>query len=87
MFSQLGRAEHADQETMNRYVTPGLLLFYRPLTHRTRTRLVGLAALTGVVTSEALYHSTTQLKAQASTFMAALFVPIRDVEVSVLNEE
>jgi protein EFR3 len=52
-----------------------------------RTRLVGLAALTSVVTSEALYHSIPQLKVQASIFMASLVVPLLEVEVSSLNRE
>ncbi|EKM59162.1 uncharacterized protein PHACADRAFT_181156 [Phanerochaete carnosa HHB-10118-sp] len=52
-----------------------------------RTRLIGLAALTGVVTSEALYHSTQQLKAQVSIFMVALIAPLLLVEVSALDHE
>ncbi|KAI0347191.1 hypothetical protein BDW22DRAFT_1351558 [Trametopsis cervina] len=52
-----------------------------------RTRLVGLAALIGVVTSEALYNSTTQLKMQISTFIPALLIPLTDVEISVLEHE
>lgn len=51
-----------------------------------RTRLVGLAALTGVVTSEALYHSTQQLKAQVSIFMVSLFTPLLLVEVLALDD-
>lgn len=51
------------------------------------TRLVGLAALTGVVTSEALYNSTTQLKAQISTFMPALLIPLLETDVSTLDAE
>lgn len=52
-----------------------------------RTRLVGLAALTAVVTSEALYHSTQQLKAQVSVFMVALVAPLLLVEVLALDQE
>ncbi|GJE84131.1 hypothetical protein PsYK624_002070 [Phanerochaete sordida] len=52
-----------------------------------RTRLVGLAALTGVVTSEALYHSTQQLKTQVSIFMAAFVAPLLVVEVLSLDQE
>ncbi|KAI0701799.1 hypothetical protein BC835DRAFT_1411283 [Cytidiella melzeri] len=52
-----------------------------------RTRLVGLAALTGVVTSDALYNSTTQLKMQISTLIPALLIPLLDGEISVLDHE
>ncbi|KAJ3551342.1 hypothetical protein NM688_g4760 [Phlebia brevispora] len=54
---------------------------------RNRTRLVGLAALTGVVTSEALYHSSTQLRAQVTTFVPAIVRPLLEVEVETLDHE
>ncbi|PSS05382.1 hypothetical protein PHLCEN_2v3871 [Hermanssonia centrifuga] len=54
---------------------------------RNRTRLVGLATLTGVVTSEALYHSPTQFKAQVTTLIPALVVPLLEVEVLSLDHE
>ena len=52
-----------------------------------RTRLVGLAALVGVVNSEALYHSTTHFQTQVSVIMRALLVPCLQVDVSVLDHE
>lgn len=68
----------------------------RPVTMRERdtdflflrsTRLVGLAALTGVVTSEALYHSSAQLREQVAAFIPALILPLIEVEVSTLDHE
>ncbi|KAI0092076.1 hypothetical protein BDY19DRAFT_928213 [Irpex rosettiformis] len=52
-----------------------------------RTRLVGLAALTSVVTSEVLYNSTTQLKMQISTLIPALLIPLLDEDVIQLEQE
>ncbi len=51
------------------------------------TRLVGLATLTGIVTSEALYHSPTQFKAQVTALIPALIVPLLEVEVLSLDHE
>lgn len=51
-----------------------------------RARLVGLAALTGVVTSEALYHSTPHLKMQVQIFLPAFIVPLLEVDVSTLDQ-
>ncbi|KAH9006927.1 hypothetical protein EDB86DRAFT_3060946 [Lactarius hatsudake] len=51
-----------------------------------RTRLVGLAALTGVVTSEALYSSST-FKTQVSVLVPAVLSSLQEVELSVLEDE
>ncbi|KAI0307268.1 hypothetical protein B0F90DRAFT_1622573 [Multifurca ochricompacta] len=51
-----------------------------------RTRLVGLAALTGVVTSEALYSSST-FKVQVSALVPAIMNNLQQVELSVLKNE
>ncbi len=51
------------------------------------TRLVGLAALVGVVNSEALYHSMTYFQPQVSVIMRALLVPFLQVDVPVLDHE
>ncbi|KAI0068810.1 hypothetical protein BV25DRAFT_1844547 [Artomyces pyxidatus] len=53
---------------------------------RNRTRLVGLAALTGAVTSEALYASTT-FRHQVSIIVPALLLNLQEVEISVLENE
>lgn len=50
------------------------------------TRLVGLAALTGAVTSEGLYSSTT-FRHQVSHIVSALLFNIQDVDLSVLENE
>lgn len=47
---------------------------------------MGLAALTGAVTSEALY-SSTQFASQVSTIVPALMVNILEVDISTLDME
>ncbi|KAG1755543.1 hypothetical protein EDB19DRAFT_1891798 [Suillus lakei] len=53
---------------------------------RNRTRLVGLAALTGAVNSEALYCSSTQYKPQVSIISHALLFHVMNADLSVLDE-
>ncbi|KAG1815553.1 uncharacterized protein BJ212DRAFT_1357221 [Suillus subaureus] len=53
---------------------------------RNRTRLVGLAALTGAVNSEALYCSSNQYEPQVSTISRALLFHVMNAELSVLDE-
>ncbi|KAG2152388.1 hypothetical protein BD769DRAFT_1623975 [Suillus cothurnatus] len=53
---------------------------------RNRTRLVGLAALTGAVNSEALYCSSNQYKPQVTIISRALLFHVMNVELSVLDE-
>ncbi|KAG2156199.1 hypothetical protein DEU56DRAFT_224351 [Suillus clintonianus] len=53
---------------------------------RNRTRLVGLAALTGAVNSEALYCSSSQYKPQASIISRALLFHVMNADLSVLDE-
>lgn len=47
---------------------------------------MGLAALTGAVTSEALY-SSTQFASQVSTIVPALMLNILEVDISTLDME
>ena len=63
-----------------------LLLAFQPSSWCS-TRLVGLAALAAVVNSDALYHSLTHFQSQVATIMAALLLPVFQVDVSVLNHE
>jgi hypothetical protein len=51
-----------------------------------RTRLIGLAALTGVVTSEALYSSSTY-KSQVSALVPAILSSLQEEELFVLKDE
>ncbi|TFY83940.1 hypothetical protein EWM64_g59 [Hericium alpestre] len=53
---------------------------------RNRTRLVGLAALSGAVTSEALYGSNS-FRIQASKIVSALVINVHDVDLSTLENE
>ncbi|KAG1783176.1 hypothetical protein EV702DRAFT_1176389 [Suillus placidus] len=53
---------------------------------RNRTRLVGLAALTGAVNSEALYCSSNHYKPQVSVISRALLFHVMNAELSVLDE-
>ena len=51
------------------------------------TRLIGLGALTGSVTSEALYNSSTQFKTQVTTVIPALVLNVRQTSINILNIE
>lgn len=51
-----------------------------------RIRLVGLAALTSVVTSEALYSSST-FNDQVTTLIPALLSNLQEVELLALEDE
>jgi protein EFR3 len=51
-----------------------------------RTRLVGLAVINGVVTSEALYSSST-FKDQVATLVPAILSNLQEIELSVLEDE
>ena len=51
------------------------------------TRLLGLAAILGVVTSDVLYYSSTHFKPQISTLVPALLAPLFNVEVPLLEDE
>ncbi|KAI0320684.1 hypothetical protein OF83DRAFT_1238625 [Amylostereum chailletii] len=53
---------------------------------RNRTHLVGLAALTGAVTSEALYSSTS-FRQQVPIIVSALFFNIQGVDLTALESE
>ncbi|GJJ07493.1 hypothetical protein Clacol_001695 [Clathrus columnatus] len=54
---------------------------------RNRKRLLGLAALTAVVTSDALYHPTAEFKAQVSIIIPSILRTLRTVSVDVLFDE
>jgi hypothetical protein len=51
------------------------------------TRLIGLAALTGAVSSEVLYNDSTQFSTQASIIMRPLLVTILQADLLVLDEQ
>ncbi|KAG1752645.1 uncharacterized protein EDB91DRAFT_1243408 [Suillus paluster] len=53
---------------------------------RNRTRLVGLAALTGAVNSEALYCSSSQYKPQVSIISRSLLFHVMHADLTVLDE-
>ncbi|KAL4076113.1 hypothetical protein J3A83DRAFT_4089467 [Scleroderma citrinum] len=53
---------------------------------RNRSRLVGLAAVTGVVNSEALYASSTQFKPQVSSLTDALLFHVIFADVKSLDD-
>lgn len=52
-----------------------------------RTRLIGLAALTGAITSEALYNDAAQFKIQVSIIMRPLLMTLLQADLSMLNEQ
>ncbi|EJF61134.1 hypothetical protein BD309DRAFT_947572 [Dichomitus squalens] len=54
---------------------------------RNRTRLVGLAAFIGTVSSEALYHSQTYFQTQVQILMRAILPLLFQVDVVVLEQQ
>ncbi|ESK94402.1 cellular morphogenesis-related protein [Moniliophthora roreri MCA 2997] len=54
---------------------------------RNRTRLVGLAALTGAVNSEALYNDSAQFRTQVSILLRPVLVTLFQSNLSTLEEE
>lgn len=54
---------------------------------QSRTRLVGLAALDGVVSSEALFHPFPCFKDQVSKLVSAVLVTFYQAEFSALEHE
>ncbi len=90
VFSSMGKIDSIslDHEIRNRYTLPDVARTeYFADANVSRTRLLGLAAILGVVTSEVLYYSSTQFKPQISTLVPALLIPLFNVEVPVLEEE
>ncbi|QRV87898.1 hypothetical protein RhiJN_15916 [Ceratobasidium sp. AG-Ba] len=55
--------------------------------NRNRTRIVGLGALSGAVTSAALFHSPTQFQRQVDTIIPPILFNIQSHELSRLKEE
>ncbi|KZT42894.1 hypothetical protein SISSUDRAFT_1125151 [Sistotremastrum suecicum HHB10207 ss-3] len=54
---------------------------------RNRTRLIGLAAVTAVIESEALYRSTSEFPRQMNLIMPALIFNMRKVDMKILQTE
>ncbi|KAF7292357.1 Cellular morphogenesis-related protein [Mycena chlorophos] len=54
---------------------------------RNRTRLVGFAALTGALNSEALYNDSVQFKTQVSVIMKPILVTVFQTDVAVLEQQ
>jgi hypothetical protein len=55
--------------------------------HNYRTRLVGLAVLDGVVSSEALFNASPCFKDQVENIVPAILVTFYQAECSVLEHE
>jgi hypothetical protein len=51
------------------------------------TRLVGLAALAGAISSEVLYNASNQFKTQVSIIVGPLLVTLLQAEVSMLERQ
>lgn len=62
------------------------LQVYNVLT-QIRQRLVGIAALTGVVTSDALYHSTSEFPKQISIIIPGLLTTLYEADLEVVKVE
>ncbi|RDB22539.1 Protein EFR3 [Hypsizygus marmoreus] len=53
---------------------------------RNRTRLIGFAALTGALNSEALYNDSIQFRAQVSTIMQPILTTLFQTDIATLDE-
>lgn len=82
----LAEAKSEDHEERNRRALY-FSLYHDVLNGIHRTRLVGLSALTGAVTSSALYNSSAEFKTQVAIITPALLLTIQQAELSVLNDE
>ncbi|KAG6833900.1 hypothetical protein H0H87_007911 [Tephrocybe sp. NHM501043] len=54
---------------------------------RNRTRLIGFAALSGTLNSDALYYDPAQFKAQVSTIMRPILVTLFETQIDTLDEQ
>lgn len=54
---------------------------------KNRTRLIGFAALTGALNSEALYSDTAQFRAQVSRIMRPILGTLFQTEIAMLDEQ
>ncbi|TFK43401.1 hypothetical protein BDQ12DRAFT_674918 [Crucibulum laeve] len=52
-----------------------------------RTRLIGFAALTGALNSEALYNDSTQFRAQVSTILRPILMVLFEIKIAILDEQ
>lgn len=83
-FALLSYSKSTDQETQNRYASCNLLCSAKCLSNR--TRLIGLAALTAAVNSEALYNDIGHFGTQASIILRPILTVLFDTPISVLDE-
>jgi hypothetical protein len=84
-FALLSFSHSTDQETQNRYADCNRLCFTKCLSNR--TRLIGLAALTAAVNSEALYNDIGHFGTQASIILRPILTVLFDTPISVLDEQ
>lgn len=84
-FALLSSSNSTDQETQNRYAGCNFLSFTKCLSNR--TRLIGLAALTAAVNSEALYNDIGHFGTQASIILRPILTVLFDTPISVLDEQ
>ncbi|KAF8195729.1 hypothetical protein K438DRAFT_2124897 [Mycena galopus ATCC 62051] len=54
---------------------------------RNRTRLIGFAALTGALNSEALYNDSVQFRAQVSVMMRPILVTVLETPLQTLEQQ
>lgn len=54
---------------------------------RNRTRLIGFAALTGALNSEALYNDSTQFKVQVAIVMRPILVTLFEADTDTLDQQ
>ena len=79
--------EKEDGETRNRWVVVRQFDILSCSHSTTRQRLVGIAALTGVVTSDALYHSASEFAKQVSILIPGLLLTLYEADLDMVKVE
>lgn len=85
-FASLSSFKSEDQETQNRYIIyiPVQLLV---LISCHRTRLIGLAALTADLNSEALYNDIGHFGSQVSIILRPIMIILFETPISLLDDQ
>lgn len=86
-FASLGSSSAADQEVKNRLEYNSSLTLLKLSQYAPSTRLIGFAALTGALNSEALYNDAAQFRAQVSRIMRPILVTLFQAELAMLDEQ
>jgi hypothetical protein len=83
-FANLACSDNADQEIRNRYALNYCALLQRLI--GPRTRLIGFAAVTGALHSEALYNNSRQFRTQVSILLRPILVTLFQTDIATIDD-